>query len=223
MTGFAYRLRLLYAGRLLPLEAALPPSVSTIVLNKASGTCANEVWDAPTDLATTVAVNNTAVMQGVRALYAAGKSYILMLGLYYCDSTAQFKALIDRYYTPGLVGILLLTSSSSELDIAPWVQRAQDIQKAYPSLRIGCARTCTCGAGWPASVRALVPAATYTCCSLEVCLVLTARPDISGRTSCFCMHEHPFDGSFSKCMRASPSTQMAHDVLWKGGRRLQPL
>lgn len=77
-------------------------------------------------------------MRGVRALYAAGKSYILMLGLEQCDSAARFRSLVERYYTPGLAGVFLIAAGNSDVEANAWVQRALEVQKVYPSLRFGC-------------------------------------------------------------------------------------
>lgn len=115
-----------------PVLQSMPSNLSTMTWAFASGACGSEKW---------VGVDGKAFAEANVPLWAkAGKKYIISTGgegaYFTCNSDAEFIAFIERYNSPGLVGIDFdIESGETQADVDSLVMRVIHAQKVYPNLR----------------------------------------------------------------------------------------
>jgi hypothetical protein len=115
------------------LVSDLPANGSkTITIAFATGECGSENWGGVPGAAMAAA--------NASALNAAGIKYILATGgaagSFTCGSDASFETFINRWATPGLIGIDFdIEAGQSEAQITELIRRARSAHATHPGLR----------------------------------------------------------------------------------------
>jgi hypothetical protein len=121
------------SGSPTPLTTDLPQAGGkTITLAFATGECGSENWGGVPGAAMASANASSLAGAGIKYVLSTGGA----AGSFTCGSDAGMKTFIDRWATPGLIGVDFdIEAGQSQAVIEDLIRRVQTAHSAYPTLR----------------------------------------------------------------------------------------